>query len=453
MRKSMLVLLIIGILALGVPAQPAAASQATVTLPPGCVSIPAVPGSILCATPGVQDWIVFAHGYVPMGAPAGTAWLQLKLPDGSTIPQLVNGLGYGFAASEYSKNGLAIKEGIKDTVALAQYLRGSLGARNVYLVGASEGGLITTLIMEGSSQFMNGLSNPFNGAVSACGPNGDFRLQINYFGDFRVLFDYFFHPLFPGSKWNPLPPYSPVNIPPQVTADWLSPFLGGTSSYQTQVAAAISNPANAGKVAELMRTAKAAVDPTNPATALTTALSVLNYNVVGTNDAAQTLGVQPFTNRGVWYYGSSNDLKLNLATGVERINSDRTAINAALVPYQTTGKLTRPLVTIHTTLDQEVPAWHQFLYRVKVWNSGSGALYNGIPIPRYGHCNFKPEELVFAFYLMVYKATGVPFTSNQLSTSLANSASLDGFNALQSEYGPDLLEGPPLKIFIPVITN
>lgn len=450
MRKSMLVLLITGILALGFPAQPAAAGPALIDLPPGCYPV-SVSSSILCATPGVQDWIVFAHGYVPVGAPAGTAWLQLKLPDGSTIPELVNGLGYGFAASEYSKNGLAIKEGIQDTVALAQYLRGSLGARKIYLVGASEGGLITTLIMEGSSEFMDGLDNPFSGAVSACGPNGDFRLQINYFGDFRVLFDYFFHSVFPGSKWNPLPPYSPVNVPPDVTLDWLRPLFGGISKYQGLVAATISNPANAGKVAELMRTAKAAVDPANPATAVTTALSALNYDIVGTKNATETLKVQPYTNRGVWYYGSSNDLKLNL--GVERIHSDRTAINAALAPYQTTGKLTRPLVTIHTTLDQEVPAWQQFLYRVKVWNSGSSALYNGIPIPRYGHCAFKPEELVFAFYLMVFKTTGLPFTSNQLSMILTDSASLNGFNALQSEYGLDLVEDPPMKIFIPVITN
>ena len=450
MRKSMLVILVLCLLALGLPAQPAAAGPASVTLPPYCDRL-AVRGSILCAPLGVQDWIVFAHGYVPAGAPPDTAWEQLKLPDGSTIPALVNGLGYGFAASEYSKNGLAIKEGIHDTVALAQYLRDNRGARNVYLVGASEGGLITTLIMEGSSQFMDGLDNPFNGAVSACGPNGDFRLQINYLGDFRVLFDYFFHPIFPGSKWYPLPPYSPVNVPPDVTKDWLNPLFGGASLYQAQVVATIANPANAGKVAELMRTSRAAVDPSNPATAITTALGALNYDIVGTNNATDTLKVQPYTNRGVWYFGSNNDLKLNF--GVERINSDRGAISAALGPYQTTGKLTRPLVTIHTTLDQEVPAWQQFIYRVKVWNSGSGALYNGIPIPRYGHCAFKPEELVLAFYLMVFKTTGVPFTSSQLSMSLADPASLEGFNALLSQYGTALIEDPPLKFFMPVVTN
>ncbi len=454
MRKFCLSLLIFGLLALGLPARPAAATPPALSLPAGCDAL-SVPGAILCAPDGVQNWIVFAHGYVPVGAPPGTAWLQLKLPDGQTIPELVNGLGYGFAAAEYSKNGLAIKEGIADTLALAGYLRANKGAQRVYLVGASEGGLITTLIMEGSSPFMAGLQNPFDGAVSACGPNGDFRKQLNYFGDFRVLFDYYFPGLLPASKWSPMPPYSPVNIPPEATADWLSPLVSGTpSALQAQVAAALSNPANAAKTAELMKVAKAAVDPAAPATALTTAISVLNYDIVGINDAAATLGVQPFTNRGTWYFGSSNDLKLNNPlTGVERIDSDDAAIQAAAAAYQTTGALKRPLVTIHTTLDPEVPAWHQFLYRLKVWESGSARLYNGIAIPRYGHCAFKPEELVFAFYVMVFKTTGRLFTPAQVAGSLQSAESVEGFQTLQAQYGTDPQDTPPVKVFIPAVTR
>ena len=58
--------------------------------------------------------IFFAHGYVPVGSPAGTWEQQLALPDGTSLPGLLNSLGFGFAASGFSKDGLAILQGIQD---------------------------------------------------------------------------------------------------------------------------------------------------------------------------------------------------------------------------------------------------------------------------------------------------------------------------------------------------
>jgi hypothetical protein len=432
MRKSLLVILVFGLLALCMPVRPvSAASPALPVLPPLCGFTP-LPGSLsLICNPGPgKDWIVFAHGYVPEGAPPGTAWLQLTLPGSTTsIPEMVMGLGYGFAASAYNKDGLAIKEGIADTVHLGQYLVSSLGARKVYLIGASEGGLITTLIMEGNGAFMANLTNPFSGAVSACGPTGDFRKQINYFGDFRVLFDYFFPGVLPGNA---------ISVPTAATADWLSPLWGGASSLQSAVTLAVSNPANSGKVSELMRTSRAAYVSGDTATIVTTSLSALNYDVAGFNNAMAVIGLQPYSNQRTFYFGSNNDLKLNSRLfGVGRYGPTTSAgdqaINTALLPYQTTGKLKGVLVSLHTTLDPEVPVWHQTLYRAKVWGSGSAALYNGLPVLRYGHCAFKPEELVFAFYLMVYKASGTAFTSQQVSASLPDAASLEGFRSLQRQ--------------------
>ena len=68
--------------------------------------------------------LLFAHGYVPVGAPAGTWLSQLQLPNGTSLPALVNGLGIGFAASSFSKDGLAVLQGIQDTKALVNVLHG-----------------------------------------------------------------------------------------------------------------------------------------------------------------------------------------------------------------------------------------------------------------------------------------------------------------------------------------
>ena len=65
------------------------------------------------------------------------------------------------------------------------------------MTGVSEGGLITALAIEQRPDV-------FDGGLSTCGPIGDFSQQINYFGDFRVLFDYFFPGVMPGS---------PISIP------------------------------------------------------------------------------------------------------------------------------------------------------------------------------------------------------------------------------------------------
>lgn len=72
------------------------------------------------------NFIVFAHGYVPAGSPAGTWEQQLILPDGTSIPALINSLGFGFAASGFGSNGLAILQGSEDTYALTTYIQGML---------------------------------------------------------------------------------------------------------------------------------------------------------------------------------------------------------------------------------------------------------------------------------------------------------------------------------------
>jgi hypothetical protein len=63
--------------------------------------------------------ILFAHGYIALGSPEPATWLsQLALPDGTALPALLNSQGFGFAASSFSTDGLAILEGIQDTKAL-----------------------------------------------------------------------------------------------------------------------------------------------------------------------------------------------------------------------------------------------------------------------------------------------------------------------------------------------
>jgi hypothetical protein len=72
--------------------------------------------------------------------------------------------------------------------------------------------------------------------------------------------------------------------------------------------------------------------------------------------------------------------------------------------YKTSGLLERPLVSLHTSLDQQVPQWHEVLYQQKVLTSHSWMWYVDQPVPvdNFGHCNFDPNlEVLPAFFSLV----------------------------------------------------
>ncbi len=164
------------------------------------------------AVPWNHQLVVFAHGYVPnVSADPILPKDQLDAIGGVNLADTINSMGYAFAMTSYPVNGLAILPGVQDVVNLVQFFKGSHpGTTNVFLTGASEGGLITTLALE---------KNPavFKGGFAVCGPIGSWQGQVNHFGDFRVLFDYFFPGVMPVSGDDPLHPqpgdYSAINIP------------------------------------------------------------------------------------------------------------------------------------------------------------------------------------------------------------------------------------------------
>ncbi len=325
------------------------------------------------------DLIIYAHGYVTPfpDRPPEIPLDQYMLPGGeSSVPATVNGLGYAFATTSFRTNGLAVKDGVADIMDLWGWFKAQHPLRQpsrTFLFGVSEGGLIVTKAIEGRPA-------QFAGGVAACGPIGDFRTQVNYVGDVRVVFDDFFHGM--------LPPTA-IEIPQTLMAGWpeVEPIIGGTVA---------TNPV---PTAQLLGVTGAAVDPAAAATAVTTVLGVLWYNVYATNDANIKMGGNPYENTDRTYVGSLNDALLNAT--VARYEAERNALASIQAHYQTTGKLKVPLITLHNTLDPIVPYGHEILYGQKVEDAGSSGLYLHIPAPRYGHCNFTIDEILAALNAMI----------------------------------------------------
>jgi hypothetical protein len=128
--------------------------------------------------------------------------------------------------------------------------------------------------------------------------------------------------------------------------------------------------------------------------------------VINLADATETLGGFPFDNRFVWYTGSDNDLLLNLL--VQRADAAPAAVMEMEDHYNTTGALEIPLITAHTLLDQQVPYAHTILYRNKtLWTGSYLTRHVNLTMPRFGHCIFEVEEMIFALALLLLYADDI----------------------------------------------
>jgi len=323
--------------------------------------------------------IVYAHGYVAPNRPVGIPEDQMRLPGSAfTVDQLVTGQGYAFATSSYSTNGLAIQPGIADLLDVVTIFAAQKGTpEKVMLVGVSEGGAMTVLAVEQHPEI-------FDGGLALCGPYGSFRNQINYFGDFRVLFDYFLPEAMPASA---------VDVPAELLDTW------ETAYYTNTVQPVLTDVANAAKVDQLLATSGAPFDQADGTTKVESIKDLLWYNVFATNDARAKLGGQPFDNLWQVYTGSSDNVALNQQAA--RFSADQLALDALASGYETTGHLSRPLITLHTTGDPIVPYWQATQYRGKTIVADNIALHENIAVDAYGHCRFSTFDVLNAFARLV----------------------------------------------------
>lgn len=348
-----------------------------------------------------QRWngelIIYVYGYVSPTRPVEIPPEQLK-PAGSplSINQFVTDQGYAFAASDYGANGLSVQSGlvhIEDLVTTFTALKGA--PERVLLLGVSEGGLTVTLALEQRPDL-------FAGGLGLCGMVGDFVAQTNYLGDVRVVFDYYFPDLIPGS---------PVEIPQTLVDTWETGF------YTDTVRPVIAAPENAATVRDVLTVAGVAYDADDTEAQIETLARLLWYNIVGTNDARAKLGGQPFDNQSRVYAGSSDDAALN--AGVARFSADAAALETMGADYTSSGKLATPFVTMHTLRDPIVPYAQAEVYNTKVVAMARSAFYQHTAVDATGHCNFGLFDLLDAFTALRTAVDNPPAVPEEVYLPLA----------------------------------
>ena len=314
-----------------------------------------------------------------------------------SVEDIITGMGFGYATTSYRDDGFIADEAVEDIQALHKKVCKVLKkmAPDVFILGGpSEGGLVTALTLERYPK-------SFDGALSICGPIGIFFEQVQYNGNFHVLFNYFFGEDLAALGYST---GSPLGVGEDIIDQWRSGELPATVQ-QILHADAMQGGL---KMLQLLTCAQVTVDMTDPMAMGTAILQCLRYNIMITDDLIDRLdGIVPFNNIETVYSGSLNDEALN--NNIKRVNenSNMTAM-MSLKKYETTGDIQIPFVTIHTTGDHVTPVWHDEIYREKILINGKEMLHTSLPVTNYGHCTIEESDIVAALGIVITKIQMMP---------------------------------------------
>jgi pimeloyl-ACP methyl ester carboxylesterase len=315
--------------------------------------------------------VLYAHGIVDPQEP-------IALPSDSGFTSFRDALvasGFAVGYSSFAANGYAIEEGVRDTDQLRDTFEKLVGKpAKTFLVGVSLGGGIVIDLAETRSQY-------YDGVLPMCGLLGGSQLEVEYVGNSRVLFDYFFPGVIPGTLLHtPLLPYDPTT-PDNVGYDVAAALMAGleTPTLPTlQLADALG------------------LEYASATELVTGLIEVLGFDVRYVNDLlARTKMASPYDNTFIWYSGSLNDKALN--AGIERVHGTLEGFEYLQRYYQTTGEVKIPTVSLHTTRDPLVPYWHEAVYKTLATLRRRQGLLVQQSVNRFGHCEFESSEVVHAF--------------------------------------------------------
>jgi len=328
------------------------------------------------------DVVYFMHGILPPQAP-------VALPDGNVWDSFVlvrdqlGALGFAVAYSTYSENGLALKDAAQRT----HQLRGLVGS---VLQGQPNRSFIVALSLGTAPalQLIEQFPGQYDGALLACGMVGGTPLELQFVGDVRALFDYYYPGVLPGDAANVPEGYTPTVeqvgalVVPAVMANPLGLFAIA-STAQTPLAFVPGNVTVAGA---------------SQSTLVQSLIVALWYQLIGTPDVAdRTHGHTPYDNSGVTYTLGTpvvpalapllTNLIAGANAGVERFTSPPDAQNLLERYYVPSGDLEIPVITVHNLWDYLVPYFHETAFQQIVQSAGASDMLLQRAVPDYGHCS------------------------------------------------------------------
>jgi hypothetical protein len=355
-----------------------------------------------------QNWngdvVYFMHGILPPQAPvalpSGDIWDSFLL-----VRDQLGALGFAVAYSTYSENGLALKDAAQRTHQLrglvASFLKGQ--PKRSYIVALSLGAAAALQLIE---QF----PNQYDGALLGCGMVGGTPLELQFVGNVRALFDYFYPNVLPGDAVNVPAGYTPTPqqvgalVVPAITANPLG-LLAIASTAQTPLAYIPGNVTVPGPSRDSL---------------VQSLVVALWYQLIGTPDVMdRTHGHSPFDNSNTTYTlgtpivpplaSTLSALIAGANQGVERFTSPPDAQNLLEKYYVPSGNLEIPVITVHNLWDYLVPYFHEPAFQQIVQSAGASDMLLQRAVPDYGHCSnlaFRAAVVQSFLDLVTWVSTG-----------------------------------------------
>lgn len=261
---------------------------------------------------------------------------------------------------------------MQDTEALRRYFIRNYGApQETYVTGHSMGGFLTMVLIES-------FPSAYDAGLPLCAPLGASSWFLDReLLDLRVVFDYYFPNALPG----------PDRVPPSFkmskqTEDELTRLLDSKPS-QAEIVRRWTGIHSNKEVAH--------------------AMVFFTYVLM---DMEQRGGGNPFDNRNIIYTGTPDDDALN--DGAKRYAADPRATEYVRTYYTPTGRLSRPMLAIHTTYDPIVPPWVPSTYSRLTEQMGTQKLFVQQYVKHEGHCAINNTEVARGFaQLREWKNHGV----------------------------------------------
>jgi pimeloyl-ACP methyl ester carboxylesterase len=343
------------------------------------------------------DAVSVAHGFRDVASP-----IDLRDQDGLyATREALGALGYAVAYSSYSENGFAVKDGALRTHQLRGLLASVLGrapARH-FLVGYSLGGGVALSLAE---QY----PTQYAGALTVCGIVGGSRVQTQYLGHVRALFDSYYTGVAPGDVLG-VPDGTTITIPQIAAAVSASPLglLAMASTKETPLpfvpSGSVLNP-----------------NSTAAQTLVGSLWAAVSFHARGINNILDlTHGKSPFENANTTYtLGTPVGLPAPMLEQMIAATNDSVAryrMTPASVNYLThnftpSGNLRIPLLTVHNVWDPAVPLIHEVELAKVVQAAGTESMLLQRQVPLYGHCVVPAPVIAGAFNDLVgWATTGV----------------------------------------------
>jgi pimeloyl-ACP methyl ester carboxylesterase len=318
------------------------------------------------------DVVYYAHGFV---APQ----LPTDLPDEiAPLRDAFGSFGYAVAYSSFRENGYAVKDGIQRTKQLRGMFTSRFGnPKRGFLVGHSLGGQIVQAIAEEHG-------NQYDGALALCGLVGGTKMETQYIGQVRTMFDFFYPGVLPGNTTS-----MPVITDPNAQI-----VLPAMTAIQT-------NPNGFGALVSIDQTAVAG---RNSNEMVGTVLRLLALHSLEANDLlARTHGHTLFDNSSTVYTSGIVPAPVMGAVngGIARYTATPDAANWLEHNYQPSGQLSIPMVTLHKRHDWLVPFAQEAAYAQVVAAAGNSSKLRQRVVEDYGHCEFSGQQTLGAFLELV----------------------------------------------------